>query len=134
MLDNRLKSMFLGAALLLCWFMFASIYSTIKYAYSEKKVVPVYKSSPELDIDQQQIIMPKEYRVDLMSDDGDGVQLEVGSNEVAIMLEKNLAEEFGNKSTQANDAMILKLRELAQTTKELCIELNGESRKCYGTK
>jgi len=122
MYRSKLYSFFLGSLLLLSWFVVASVYSAIKYAHSNQTI------QKNLDIPQKPLIIPNidEYRIDYIID--------TNQYEVAPVQKVMLAVEYKESDLElsSNDEMIYKLREIAQTTRELCLELNDNKGECYG--
>lgn len=100
----------------------ASVYSAIKYAHSNQTI------QKNLDIPQKPLIIPNidEYRIDYIID--------TNQYEVAPVQKVMLAVEYKESDLElsSNDEMIYKLREIAQTTRELCLELNDNKGECYG--
>lgn len=124
MYHSKLYSFFLGSLLLLSWFVVASVYSAIKYAYSNTST---HKS---IEIEPRPLIIPDldEYRIDYIIDTNQYQEIPTEPMKFAINYEEslNVADE-----SSANDDMIMKLRDIAQTARELCKELNGEMSACY---
>jgi len=122
MYRSKLYSFFLGSLLLLSWFVVASVYSAIKYAQSNQTI------QKKLDLPQKPLIIPNidEYRIDYIID--------TNQYEVAPVQKVMLAVEYKESDLElsSNDEMIYKLREIAQTTRELCLELNDNKGECYG--
>jgi len=122
MYRSKLYSFFLGSLLLLSWFVVASVYSAIKYAHSNQTI------QKKLDLPQKPLIIPNidEYRIDYIID--------TNQYEVAPVQKVMLAVEYKESDLElsSNDEMIYKLREIAQTTRELCLELNDNKGECYG--
>lgn len=122
MYRSKLYSFFLGSLLLLSWFVVASVYSAIKYAHSNQTI------QKKLDLPQRPLIIPNidEYRIDYIID--------TNQYEVAPVQKVMLAVEYKESDLElsSNDEMIYKLREIAQTTRELCLELNDNKGECYG--
>lgn len=124
MYHSKLYSFFLGSLLLLTWFVVASVYSAIKYAYSNTS------TQKSFEIEPRPLIVPDldEYRIDYIIDTNQYQEIPAESVKFAINHDEFL--KVADESS-ANDDMIMKLRDIAQTARELCKELNGEMSACY---
>jgi hypothetical protein len=127
MYHSKLYSFFLGSLLLLSWFVVASIYSAIKYAYSNTSI------QKSIHIEPRPLIVPNldEYRIDYIIDTNQYQEVQMESVKFTINYEESLKTEVGLSNNYENDDMVIKLRDIAQTAKELCKELNGEMSACY---
>ena len=127
MYRSKLYSLFVGFLLLLTWFVIASVYSAIKYAYSNSSI------QKSIQIEPRPLIVPDldEYRIDYIIDTNQYHEVPIEPVKFTTKHEENIKINTVVDNSVSNDDMIIKLRDIAQTARELCKELNGEMSACY---
>ena len=123
MYHSKLYSFFLGSLLLLSWFAVASVYSAIKYAYSNGSVQKSMQNSPRF-----LTVPPLDGPIDFIIDTNEYQQVPTEPIRVAINYEESLPGD------SVNDDIVVNLRDVAQTARELRKEINEETSACYAYK
>lgn len=101
----------------------ASVYSAIKYGYSKGKTQKPIQMPPSF------LIVPSfDGSIDLIIDTNEYQQVPKEPVKVAIRYQESIP----NKSV--NDSVVVGLRDVAQTARDLRKELNEEMSACYAYK